>query len=295
MKQYVGLEPRLSLRYPVGEQASIKAGYNRMFQYTHLISNTASVAPVDIWQLSNTYIKPQIADQFSAGYFRNFRNQTFESSVEAFYKTVQNIVDYKDGANLILNPALETAVLRGIAKSYGVEFSITKLRGRLTGSFNYTYARTFRKVDGPSDAEKINNGKYYPANYDQPNILNINWRMAITRRVFFSGLFTYHTGRPVSIPKSAYSIDGIVISNFSERNQFRIPDYHRLDLALIIEGNHKRKKAWDGAWIISCYNFYGRRNAYSVFFADNKSGELQAYKLAIIGTIVPSISYNFKF
>ncbi len=295
IKEYYGLEPRLSLSYPVTENSSLKASYNRMYQYNHLISNTASIAPVDIWQLSNRYIKPQIADQFSVGYFSNSKNRIFETSIEAFYKSVQNILDYKDGANLILNSGLETALLSGISKSYGVEASIFKTKGRLTGSLNYTFARSLRQINGATPIERINNGDYYPSNFDQPHVINLTWKLSFTKRLFFSGLFTYHTGRPVSIPTSAYSAGGIVVSDFSERNQYRIPDYHRLDLAFIIEGNHKRKKLWEGSWVISCYNFYGRKNAFSVFFADNNSGALEAYKLSIIGTIIPSIGYNFKF
>jgi hypothetical protein len=296
MKQYYGLEPRLSIRYPFDDFSSLKFGYNRMFQYTNLISSTASVAPVDIWQLCNTYIKPQISNQVSMGYFRQLKNSKYQVSVESFYKRVENILDYKDGANLILNPALETAILVGHGKSYGIEFSATKIVGKLSGSFNYTYSRSLRQInDGPLSSEQINNGKYYPSNYDQPHVLNLNWRIDLTKRIFFSGLFTYHTGRPVSVPQSAYYIQGVIISNFSERNQFRIPDYHRLDLALVIESNFKRKKPWSGSWIVSAYNVYARRNAYSVFFAPDSNGELQAYKLSVIGTVIPSITYSFKF
>lgn len=296
MKQYYGLEPRLSIRYPFSDNSSVKFGYNRMFQYTNLISNTASVSPVDVWQLCNAYIKPQIADQVSIGYFQQSRNNRYQLFVESFYKRTENILDYKDGAKLILNPAIETAILVGHAKSYGIEFSASKLSGKFSGSFNYTYSRSLRQVnDGPLSIQKINNGNYYPSNYDQPHVVNFNWRIDITKRIFFSGLFTYHTGRPVSLPQSGYITQGVVISNFSDRNQFRIPDYHRLDLAIVIEGNFKRKKPWSGSWIISVYNVYARRNAYSVFFSPDHYGVLQSYKLSVIGTAIPSITYNFRF
>jgi hypothetical protein len=172
----------------------------------------------------------------------------------------------------------------------------SRLSGKLSGSFNYTYSRSLRQVnDGPLSTEKINDGNYYPSNFDQPHVINLNWRIDITKRIFFSGFFTYHTGRPVSLPQSGYVTQGVVISNFSERNQFRIPDYHRLDLAVVIEGNFKRKKPWSGSWIISVYNVYARRNAYSVFFSPDNYGVLQSYKLSVIGTAIPSLTYNFRF
>jgi hypothetical protein len=295
MKTYHGPEPRLSLRFSLSDNKSIKASYNRLYQYIHLVSNTAAIAPVDIWQSSNIYFKPQIADMFSLGYYSETQDRTYESFAEVYYRNTQNILDFKDGADLILNPQLETALLLGLSSAYGVETSISKVKGRLTGNLNYTYARSLRMVDGLFETEKINEGKIYPANFDQPHIANLNWRYGISRRHFFSGGFTYRTGRPMSLPVSGYVVDGILISNFSERNQFRIPDYHRLDLAFILEGNHKRKKLWDGTWIISCYNVYARKNAFSVFFQDDGTGFLRPYRLAIIGTAIPTVTYNFKF
>ncbi len=295
MKTYIGPEPRLSVRYSLNSQSSLKLGFNRMYQYVHLISNTATITPVDIWQLSNTYFRPQIADQISAGYFRDSRSGSFEYFVEAYYKRLQNILDFKDGANLILNPQLETALLPGTGKAYGIEFSIQKKTGRLVGAFNYTYSRSLRHVDGTHDIEKINGGNTYPANYDQPNIVNLNWRYKITRRIFLTGAFTYHTGRPVSLPESAYVVGNVPVSNFVARNNYRIPDYHRLDLALLIEGSNKKKKRVEGTWVFSIYNVYGRKNPYSVFFVDQGGGVLKPYQLSLIGTAVPSITYSFKF
>jgi TonB-dependent Receptor Plug Domain/CarboxypepD_reg-like domain len=295
MKTYWGLEPRFSLRYSLGMNASIKLGYNRMYQYIHLVTNTAAIAPVDIWQSSNAYFKPQIADQLSLGYFRNFNDDTYEAYGEVFYKEVQNVLDFKDGANLILNKNLEAELLTGKGKSYGFEFSVNKVKGRLVGTLNYTYSRSLRTVNGRFDAEKINDGHEYAANHDQPHVATLNFRYNISRRYFFAGTFTYHTGRPTSLPESAYIVDGVPIPEFSERNKYRIPDYHRLDLAFILEGNHKRKKVFDGTWIVSFYNVYSRKNAYSVFFQDKPNGTLTAYKLSIIGSIIPTVSYSFKF
>lgn len=295
LKFYHGPEPRLSFRYALDQNSSLKLSYNRMHQFVHLVTNTAAITPVDVWQSSNTFFKPQVADQVSIGYFRSINTNTYELNADLYYKRIENILDFKDGAQLILNDKPETALLKGIANSYGLEFSITKLRGRMQGTLNYTYSRSLRIVNGSYDIEKINQGKVYPSNYDQPNIVNFNWRYAISRRHFFTGNFTYHTGRPISLPQSVYYVDRLAVSDFPERNTFRLPDYHRLDLAFIIEGNHKRKKLWDGTWAISVYNVYGRQNAYSVFFKENKNGALTPYVLSIVGSAIPTLSYSFKF
>jgi outer membrane cobalamin receptor len=294
-KRYSAAEPRIALRYHLGEKTSLKIGYNRMAQYMHLITNTAAITPTDIWQSANAYFKPQIADQISVGVFRNFADAMFESFVEVYVKNVKNILDFKDGAELILNSNLETALVDALGKSSGVELSASKVKGRLLGTLNYTFSRSLRKTESDFSSEQINGGTFYPSNYDQPHVLNLNWRYGISRRIFFSGNFTYHTGRPVSLPTAAYSVDGVSVSHFSNRNQYRIPDYHRLDLAFIVEGNHKRKKLLDGNWVFSFYNVYARKNAYSVFFRDDGNGVLKPYKLSIIGTVIPSISYSFKF
>lgn len=294
VKMYHGAEPRLSMRYTITPTSSIKFGYNRIYQYIHLVTNTAAVTPVDIWQSSNTFFKPQIADQISLGYYKNLRDNMYETFVEAYYKHVQNTLDFKDGADLILNKNLETALLRGTGKSFGIELSATKVKGRLVGSANYAFSRSLRRVDSFFEGERINEGGVFASNFDQPHVVNLNWRYNISRRYFFSGNFTYHTGRPVSLPLSSYSTDGTPISNFSERNKYRIPDYHRMDLAFIMEGNHKRKKFWDGTWAFSLYNVYARKNAYSIFFKSDNSGTLRPYKLSVIGTVIPSLSYTFK-
>lgn len=294
-KTYVFAEPRITLRYSVGSNTSVKVGYHRMVQYMHLITNTTAITPMDIWQSSNAYFKPQVADQISTGIFRNFVNNMYETFVEGYVKKVEGSLDFKDGADLILNPNLETALISTTGTAYGVEFSAAKVQGRFQASLNYTYSRSFRQADSRFDEEKVNDGMRYAANQDQPHVGNVNWRYAISRRIFFSGNFVYHTGRPVSLPSSVYSVDGIPVSNFSERNTYRIPDYHRLDLAFIFEGNHKRKKVLSGHWIFSFYNVYGRKNAYSVFFADDGTGFLKPYRLSVIGTMIPSVTYSFKF
>lgn len=294
MHTYIGPEPRASLRYTINSSSSIKAGYNRIYQYLHLVTNTTAVTPVDIWQPSNAYFKPQLADQYSVGYFKNFKEKTYDAFFEVYYKTIDNILDFKDGAQLILNQNLETDLLQGKGTAYGFETSVSKSTGRLSGSINYTYSRSLRQIAGRTTEESVNEGKEYASNFDQPHIVNLTWKYNLSRRYFFTGNFTYHTGRPVTLPLSGYLVDNMPVSNFSDRNQYRVPDYHRLDFALVIEGNHKRKKFWDGTWAISLYNVYARKNAYSVFFKDDGNGVLRPYRLAIIGTVLPSVTYNFK-
>lgn len=294
IKTYMGLEPRISAVYKLTPFSSVKVGYNRVYQYIHLISNSVSISPIDIWQSSNLYFKPQIGDQYSAGYFKSSKSGKYDFSVEGFYKYLSNVLDFKDGSDVVLNPTLENALLSGNGRAYGVEFSINKNSGRLQGSLNYTYARSLRQVQSPYAGESINGGGWYPSNYDQPNVVNLTWRYALSRRFSFTGNFTYRTGRPVTLPYSYTVIDNIQLVNYSDRNGYRVSDYHRLDLALIIEGNHKRKKRIDGSWIISFYNVYARKNVYSVFYKTSSTGMQAPYELSIIGTILPSVSYRFK-
>ena len=294
MKAYVGLEPRASLLYKVNEQSSFKLGYNTVFQYLHLVTNSTAVTPVDIWQPSGKYFKPQRADQLSMGYSWDDKRKKYSASSEVFYKNIANLLDFKDGAELVLNEHLETDLLQGKGFAYGFELSINKNTGRLEADANYTYSRSFRKIDGDFDSETINGGSKYPSNFDQPHVANFNWRYVMSRRFSFTGNFTYHTGRPVTIPLSVIQIEGQPVAYFSGRNQYRIPDYHRLDLALVLEGNHKRTQKWQGTWVFSVYNVYGRKNPYTIFFKQNEEKVLQPYQLSIIGTIFPSVSYNLK-
>jgi hypothetical protein len=291
---YYGWEPRLSFRHNFNEVSSVKAGYNRIYQYLQLVSNTTAITPVDIWQPSNNFFKPQVADQVSLGYYRSFKNHLFEAFVETFYKEIQNVLDFKNGAQLILNDHLETDLLQGKARSYGVEFSVTKTSGRFSGTLNYTYSKSLRTFAGSSSEESINNGQEYPSNYNQPNILNFSWKYDFNRRFSVTGNFTYHTGRPISYPVRSYLVDNTPVLDFSNRNQFTLPDYHRLDIAFVLSGNFKRKKLWSGNWTLSFYNVYGRKNPYSVFFTDS-GFNFHANKLSIIGTILPSLTYSFKF
>lgn len=290
---FLGLEPRAAIRYSLDNQSSLKLSYHRIYQYLHLVSNTAAVTPIDIWQPSNTFFKPQVSDQFSFGYFRDFKQKTYEAYAEIFYKEMDNVLDFKDGAQLILNKTLEADLLQGKGMAYGVEAFLSRNQGRLTWTMSYTFSRSLRKFDlGP---ETINNGAWFPSNYDQPHMLNLSWHYRFSKRWSFTGNFAYRTGRPITVPVYGFTVDGYGVAYFSGRNEFRIPDYHRLDIAFVVEGSHKLKKPWSGSWTISFLNIYGRRNAYSYFFVSDTPGKIDTYQLSILGTIVPSVTYNFKF
>jgi len=292
---YLGLEPRLAVRYTLNEKSTLKLSYHRMYQYMHLISNTTAVTPVDIWQPSNSFFKPQYADQISLGYFRDLGDKKYETFAEVFYKKIENVLDFKDNAQLILNKTLEADLLQGKGEAYGIETYIAKNQGRLTWALSYTYSRSFRTIQGPTSEQSINNGARFPASYDQPHMVNASWNYKISRRYSFTGNFSYRTGRPVTVPIYGFSIEQYGVAYFSDRNQYRIPDYHRLDVALVIEGSHKLKKPWTGSWTISVLNVYGRHNAYSYFFSGDTPGQMKTYQLSILGSAIPSITYNFKF
>lgn len=292
---FTGLEPRAALRYMLNDQSSLKLSYHHIYQYLHLISNTTAVTPVDIWQPSNTFFQPQVSDQLSFGYFRDFKQKMYETYAEVFYKKMDRVLDFKDGAQLILNKTLEADLLQGEGLAYGIETYFSKSQGRFTWALSYTYSRSWRTIKGPTSSESINNGEQFPSNFDQPHMLNVAWNYRFSKRWSFTGNFAYRTGRPVTVPIYGFTVDGYGVAYFSGRNQQRIPDYHRLDIAFVIEGNHKLKKPWTGSWIISFLNVYGRRNAYSYFFASDVPGQINTYQLSILGSVVPSITYSFKF
>jgi hypothetical protein len=297
-----GFEPRLSLNYQVNEVSSIKLGYNRMYQYIHLLSTATSPTPLDIYTPSSSFIKPQIADQIATGYFRNFKDNTFEFSVEAYYKWMQNQFDFIDGASPILNNSPETIILNGNARSYGLEFMIKKSEGRYTGWISYTLSKAERRTPGVDGGRGINNGAYYSTNYDKPHNIAITGNYKISEKWSISANFIYQSGRPATYPESKYSFNGLSIPDYSERNAHRLPDYHRLDIAATLKG--KQTKRWKSQWIFGIYNVYNRQNAANITFKEtltnNNSetglgtGNNKAYKLTYFG-LVPSISYEFKF
>ncbi|HFA51827.1 MAG TPA: TonB-dependent receptor, partial [Bacteroidetes bacterium] len=295
IQKYTSLEPRASLRLSIDETSSIKIGYNRMFQYINLISNTSTIAPTDVWKLSDPYIKPQEVVQYSGGIFKNFNNNAIEASVEVFYKDINNIIDYRDGATLLLNQNLESDLLNGKGRAYGLELYLEKKKGDLTGWVSYTYSRSQRRVIGSFPEETINNGDWYSANYDKPHNLSLVGDYKLGERTKVSAIFTYSTGRPVSYPSAKFNyFNGSNIAYYDTRNGFRAPDYHRLDLSLTF--GFKTDKKWlAGDFVLSVYNVYGRKNTFSVFFDDIQGAPPQAFRLAVLGIPFPSLSYKFEF
>jgi hypothetical protein len=292
---YGNFEPRIAARYLLTDDLSIKAGYDKTSQYIHLLSSNVTQSPTDTWLLSNSNVKPQTAHQASIGLFKNFSNNLYEVSVESYYKKSYNLLDYKVGAQLQLNDNVETELLQGEGKAYGIEFLVKKQFGRLNGWIGYTYSRTFIKLDSEFYEEKVNNGNYFPANYDKPHDVSAILNYKFTKRYSFSSNFVYQTGRPITYPVGTYIYNNATYTLYSDRNAFRIPDYYRLDIGINIEGNHKIKKLAHSFWNISIYNVLGRANPYSIYFVTEGNGKVKAYKTSIFSIPVPSITYNFKF
>jgi hypothetical protein len=293
---YNNLEPRFSASYSLDENKSIKASYNRMTQYLQLVSNTASPTPLDIWTPSDTYIKPQIADQVALGYFTNFHNDDFSLELESFYKIVQNRIDYIDGADLIANEALEQVILNGKLRSYGLEFLLRKNTGKLTGWVSYTLSKSEQKTPGrTADEIGINNGNWYKSAYDKLHNIAITTSYNWNEKWTFGANFTLQSGQPVTYPNGQYQYQGITIPSYGLRNENRLPTYHHLDVAATYSPTQDKSKKWKGEWVFSIYNLYNRQNAASISFRQNPtSGINEAVRLSIFG-IVPAVSYNFKF
>ncbi len=292
---YTGFEPRLAVRYLINEQNSIKLNYNRSFQFFSQISNTASATPIDIWQLSNYHIRPQRADNFSVGYYRNFQDNSIQTNLTLFYRTIQDLIEYKDFAQLLLNPHIETDLLVGEGRAYGLEVSFTKSTGKHQLDANYTYSRSLRQIVATTTQESVSNGNWYPSNFDKPHIFNLNYFIQTSEKTNLSINFTYSTGRPTTAPVSAYSSGNILsIPVYSERNQYRIPDFHRLDVAYTI-GPWGKKAGRENSITLSIYNVYFRKNAFSVFFRQLPFQSISANRVAVLGSAFPAITYNFKF
>jgi hypothetical protein len=288
IKTYPVLEPRVSMSYMYSKTASFKAAYARNAQYIHLISNTTSASPTDLWIPSSINTKPEICDQLSIGWFKNFKENSFEMSIESYYKALQNQIDYRNGANLQANELIEGELLYGIGRAYGTEFVLKKKTGRLTGWIGYTLSRTERKITG------INNGNWYAAKQDRTHDLSIVSMFDITPKLTISGLFVYYTGNAVTFPSGKYVVNGQTEFLYTERNGYRMPAYHRLDIG--ITWQRKNTTKYESSWNFSLYNVYGRENAYSISFRQNADnpGVTEAVQTSLFRWI-PSITYNFKF
>ncbi|GAA0880494.1 carboxypeptidase-like regulatory domain-containing protein [Algoriphagus jejuensis] len=294
IQTYNGLGPRASVRYSFNKSSSIKLGYNKMYQFIHLISNTATIAPSDVWKLSDQFLAPQIADQYSLGFFKNFKGNIFETSLEVYYKDLQNVVEYKDGANLILQNDIETELVPAEGQAYGLELYVKKNLGRITGWVSYTYSRSLRRVITSFEEENINDGEWYASNFDKPHDLTLIGNYKISTNTSVSATFAYSTGRPVTLPAAKFDYSGNTLAYFADRNQGRLPDFHRLDMSL----NFKfagEGKFFDGNWTFSLLNVYGRKNPFSVYFDHSEGSPPQSFRLALLGVPLPSLSYAIKF
>ncbi|MFT3825765.1 MAG: TonB-dependent receptor [Chitinophagaceae bacterium] len=294
IKNYGGPEIRISARYGITNDFSIKAGYNSLRQYIHMLSNTTAISPTDIWKLSDPNIKPQYGDQISLGLYKNFRANTIETSVEVYYKRIKNYLDYKSGASLVMNHHIETDVAGTRGKAYGVEVMIKKQAGKLNGWLSYTYSRVLLKMDDPAVSEIVNRGEYYPANYDKPHDVTFVGNYKFSHRFSISLNATYSTGRPITLPIGRFYYAGAQRALYSDRNAYRVPDYFRTDFSMNIEGNHKVHQKTHNSWTIGVYNFLARKNPYSVYYT-SENGLINGYKLSIFGTALPFINYNIRF
>src|SRR5664280_1582937 len=285
---YGGFEPRLLVNYIINDSSSVKVSYARTRQYVHLLSNTTSSTPFDLWVPSNINIKPEIADQYTLGYFRNFSNNMYETSVEVYYKTLQNQIDYRNGANLILNNKVESQLVFGKGWGYGAEFLIRKKYGKLTGWISYTLSKTKRQFPD------INGGNIFLAKQDRPNNLAIVGMYQLNPKFTFSATWIYISGNVVTFPSGRYLADGNIVPYYTERNGYRMPDYHRLDIG--VTWQRKKTNRFESNWNFSVYNVYGRSNAYAINFQQdpNDPSKMQAVQLSLF-RFVPAITYNFKF
>lgn len=288
VKTYVIPEPRISASYRLTDNSSIKAAYARNSQYLHLVSNSAASNPTDKWVPSNNIIKPETSDQVSAGYFHNFKDNAYEFSIEGYYKLMQHQIDYRDGANVLSNDALEPQLLFGVGRAYGSEFLLRKKSGRFTGWVGYTLSRTERKIDG------INNGQWYVARQDRTHDISVVGIFQLNNKWTLSGTWVYYTGNAVTFPSGKYQADNQVVYLYTERNGYRMPAYHRLDLSATCK--LKERKRFSSELAIGLYNAYGRENAYAITFRQDPDDptRTQALQTALF-KFVPSVTYNFKF
>lgn len=293
VQNYGGPEYRLSLRYSLGPNSSLKAAFNRNRQYLSMLFNSATVSPTATWKLSDSHIKPQRGDQYSLGFFKNMLEDRLEFSLEGYYKLINNMVEYKAGAELLLNDHLETDVVNGEGKAYGIEVLFKKNGRKLNGWMSYTYSKTQFRADSPYPEDRINQGDWFPTNFDKPHDFSFVAFYRASRRFSFSTNIAYSTGRPITIPVAKYQYANGVRLQYSRRNEFRVPDYFRWDLSINLEGNHKLKKIAHSSWSLSLYNVTGRQNVYSIYFVSDGT-TARGYQLSIFGKPFFTLTYNFR-
>lgn len=288
---YHAFDPRFGVIYNINSKSSVKASYSHTTQFMQLASNSSGGMPLDIWFPSSPNIKPQKADQYAIGYFRNFFNNTIEASVETYYKHMDNVIDFKDHATLLMNPRMEGDVRTGKANAYGVEFFVKKNEGKLTGWLSYTLSKVERIIP------EINDGKAYPAPYDKPNNINLILNYEFTKRLTVSANWIYATGTPMTAPVGTFEYNNTVNKIYSSRNGYRMSDYHRLDLSVSLKGKGKADRFWHGEWVFSMYNVYGRHNDWVINFIQDKNNpkKMTAERMYLPFVFFPSITYNFTF
>ncbi|MFM2393332.1 MAG: hypothetical protein RLZZ546_1314, partial [Bacteroidota bacterium] len=295
LRKKLNFEPRISFNYILSEDQSIKAGISRNNQYLTMMSNSLAPTPIDFWNVADYHFKPISGTNYFLGYFKNFSNSMWETSLEIYYTSLSNVQEYKDFASLLVNEHLETEIVFGKGKNYGAEFSINKNTGTITGKLNYTYSRALRKIDFVSQ-KAIGPKGWYPSIADKPHDINMFINFNLSQRISFNFNFNYSSGRPITVPINRYvDWNAGSILFFGERNSYRIPDYHRLDFALVIQQGYKADRKVKTNWNFSVLNLYGRKNAYSVFFEQRPFERLKTYKYSILGTILPSISVTTEF
>ena len=297
IKTFANLEPRLGLVYQLNDESSLKASFTRSVQYVHLLSNTSSVTPLDVWAPSGRYVQPQKSNQYAAGYYRNFNDKKYSLELETYYKIVDNRIDYIDGSNLIGTNTIETEILNGEARAYGLELLFRKNEGKFTGWFAYTLSKSEqRALGGNAGGPGINKGNWYNTPFDRTHDISITGNYELSEKWKFGVNFVYQTGRPVTYPNGQYQYEGLSIASFDERNANRLPDYHRLDFSATFTPTKNNNRRWESEWVFGVYNAYARRNAASVsFIQDFNTGENEARRISVFGSFIPSITYNFKF
>jgi hypothetical protein len=292
IKAYGGFEPRVTLRYSIDGETSLKASASRNLQYIHLVSNAGTTLPTDLWVPSTYRVQPQTSWQYAAGIFRNFHNNVYETSVELYYKRMDHQIEYKEGYTPSLSDP-ENAFVFGKGRSYGAEFYINKARGRLTGWIGYTLSWTWRIFPD------LNNGNRFPAKYDRRHDLSVVASYELSKKWKLSGVFVYANGNATSYPEKFYVVEGTLAQDYSRINQYRLPAYHRLDLSAVYTPQHKKKKKVQGSWVFSIYNVYSRLNPYFIYFDQTGSPydgtlQVQAKKVSLF-PILPSVTWNFHF
>ncbi len=301
LKNYAGWEPRMALRYVLGVSNSLKLGYCRTRQNLHILSNTAVLVPTDTWKSSDRYIHPAVADQVSLGIFHNSKTNLYETSAELYYKRATDVLEFKPGAILAVNPNIEQDVLSAAMQACGIELLLRKNSGRISGWVSYTYSRSFMQTSGAAKEELINRGEWYTSNYDKPHDVSVVANLELTKRLTLGSSFVYSTGRPVTYPENYIWVAGNPIVVYSDRNKYRLPDYHRLDVSLTWKMSLKKQKRGQSSWVLSVVNVYAHKNVYSTYYrkevpsAVNNYKPYSNYQLAIIGIPIPSLTYNLKF